>query len=255
MMKSKVPETLSQFMEESSGGEELEEKEELGSACGHGPASLSSHPRWAWEPGGATKTLAHSAMQDVVNRNTGRSIATPQGEHREHLMRKVDDLMRGAATLTKRRVPETLWEFMREGSGAEKLEAETLIGILDKRRRAAQLCMRKMQSLLRHNTSEVSRLEERNALMEERNALMQAELEDANGEIRRLQRSLQAAEEQGECLICMQEAASHAVVPCGHLVCCEVCTGASNTSTHAQQMASLCPVCRGPVEKWMRIYR
>merc|ERR1719221_74392 len=54
LMKSKVPETLSQFMEESSGDEELETDEKEGecrSACGIGPASLSRHPRWDWEPG------------------------------------------------------------------------------------------------------------------------------------------------------------------------------------------------------------
>jgi len=46
------------------------------------------------------------------------------------------------------------------------------------------------------------------------------------------------------CAVCMEKNASIAMVPCGHLCCCEQCS-------HGLQ---LCPVCRAPVTKTQVIY-
>lgn len=49
---------------------------------------------------------------------------------------------------------------------------------------------------------------------------------------------------QGKCVVCMDKAARIAMLPCGHLCCCDDC---------ARTMAQ-CPVCRTPVQKTQRIF-
>jgi len=57
---------------------------------------------------------------------------------------------------------------------------------------------------------------------------------------------LEALKEHGQCVICLSEAATHVVVPCGHQALCRACA--------TQDMQS-CPVCRQPVHALIRVYR
>ena len=50
----------------------------------------------------------------------------------------------------------------------------------------------------------------------------------------------------GECVVCLSERASHAVVPCGHMIACASCAG--------QARLEQCPLCRGVVAQLMRVY-
>ena len=50
----------------------------------------------------------------------------------------------------------------------------------------------------------------------------------------------------GECVMCLSERASHAVVPCGHMIACASCAG--------QARLEQCPLCRGVVAQLMRVY-
>ena len=50
----------------------------------------------------------------------------------------------------------------------------------------------------------------------------------------------------GECVMCLSERASHAVVPCGHMIVCAACAG--------QARLEQCPLCRGVVAQLMRVY-
>jgi len=53
----------------------------------------------------------------------------------------------------------------------------------------------------------------------------------------------------GGCVICLGEhAATHAVVPCGHLAFCGTC------AQHPTAKNGRCPVCRGPIADTVRIY-
>ena len=46
--------------------------------------------------------------------------------------------------------------------------------------------------------------------------------------------------------MCLSERATHAVVPCGHMVVCETCSG--------QARLEQCPLCRGTVAQLMRVF-
>ena len=46
------------------------------------------------------------------------------------------------------------------------------------------------------------------------------------------------------CKICMEQEASMAFLPCGHLVCCKVCAPEHEC----------CPICRAAVKDSVRIY-
>ena len=50
----------------------------------------------------------------------------------------------------------------------------------------------------------------------------------------------------GECVVCLSERASHAVVPCGHMVTCASCAG--------EVRLEHCPLCRGTVAQLMRVF-
>lgn len=52
------------------------------------------------------------------------------------------------------------------------------------------------------------------------------------------------AGDQGRCVVCMNRAARIAMLPCGHLCCCDDC---------ARDMTQ-CPVCRTPIQKTQRIF-
>lgn len=57
---------------------------------------------------------------------------------------------------------------------------------------------------------------------------------------------LEALKEHGQCVICLSEAASHVVVPCGHQALCKACVAPDLQS---------CPVCRQPVHAVIRVYK
>lgn len=59
---------------------------------------------------------------------------------------------------------------------------------------------------------------------------------------------LEAARKSGEglCIVCMEDAASHVVVPCGHLALCQRCSGLAS---------SKCPLCRQAAERVIRVFR
>jgi len=50
----------------------------------------------------------------------------------------------------------------------------------------------------------------------------------------------------GECVMCLSERATHAVVPCGHMIACASCAG--------QARLEQCPMCRGVVAQLMRVF-
>jgi hypothetical protein len=54
------------------------------------------------------------------------------------------------------------------------------------------------------------------------------------------------APESDECVICLSEAATHVVVPCGHQALCANC---------APEQLDKCPVCRGPSTQVIRVFR
>ena len=49
----------------------------------------------------------------------------------------------------------------------------------------------------------------------------------------------------GECLVCMDREATHALVPCGHMVACEACS---------ELVREFCPLCRAPVFMAMKVF-
>jgi len=51
----------------------------------------------------------------------------------------------------------------------------------------------------------------------------------------------------GKCVLCLDGAASHAAVPCGHLAFCGVCA--------AERPSAICPVCRHPSQCFIRIFK
>lgn len=51
---------------------------------------------------------------------------------------------------------------------------------------------------------------------------------------------------EGQCIVCMEDSASHVVVPCGHLALCQRCSGLAS---------SRCPLCRQAAERVIRVFR
>ncbi|KAL1521422.1 hypothetical protein AB1Y20_021086 [Prymnesium parvum] len=58
------------------------------------------------------------------------------------------------------------------------------------------------------------------------------------------QRAPLGHEREGECVVCLAAPADHVLVPCGHACCCPDCC----------RTISLCPICRAPVERAVRLY-
>lgn len=55
-------------------------------------------------------------------------------------------------------------------------------------------------------------------------------------------------EEPGRaCVICMANLKTHTAVPCGHTVLCNECT-------RTKIMGLSCPLCRGPVREWIKVF-
>jgi len=57
-----------------------------------------------------------------------------------------------------------------------------------------------------------------------------------------------ALQSLGECVVCLENAASHILVPCGHCCCCEACGDALLRSSR------LCPVCQGESREAVRVF-
>ena len=51
--------------------------------------------------------------------------------------------------------------------------------------------------------------------------------------------------DEDACTVCQSSPSTHACVPCGHLCVCSVCAAGIN---------DMCPICRGHLEKVIRIY-
>lgn len=51
---------------------------------------------------------------------------------------------------------------------------------------------------------------------------------------------------EGQCIVCMEDAATHVVVPCGHFAFCQRCSGLAS---------STCPLCRQAAERVIRVFR
>ena len=62
----------------------------------------------------------------------------------------------------------------------------------------------------------------------------------------REERASNNASDYGECVVCLSERATHAVVPCGHMIACASCAG--------QARLDQCPLCRGAVAQLMRVF-
>merc|ERR1712137_265461 len=56
-------------------------------------------------------------------------------------------------------------------------------------------------------------------------------------------------EDDGLCVICLENPSCVALAPCGHITSCESCTES------VLQRDPLCPLCRTPVTQTLRIYR
>eukprot|EP00747_Dinoflagellata_sp_TGD_P032651 gnl/TRDRNA2_/TRDRNA2_136122_c0_seq1.p1 gnl/TRDRNA2_/TRDRNA2_136122_c0~~gnl/TRDRNA2_/TRDRNA2_136122_c0_seq1.p1 ORF type:complete len:519 (+),score=38.72 gnl/TRDRNA2_/TRDRNA2_136122_c0_seq1:65-1621(+) len=58
------------------------------------------------------------------------------------------------------------------------------------------------------------------------------------------------ADLSSECVVCLDEAATHAVIPCGHQVLCGVCADLYQPGAAHRE----CPICRGPVQTVCKIF-
>ena len=58
----------------------------------------------------------------------------------------------------------------------------------------------------------------------------------------------QAAQERSLCVVCLEEEQTHALIPCGHRVCCATC------SERLKVAERPCPLCRKPIEAVCRVY-
>ena len=52
----------------------------------------------------------------------------------------------------------------------------------------------------------------------------------------------------GDCCICLQAKATHAVVPCGHLALCDEC------APEVRSKRSTCPICRCQIHSYLRVF-
>eukprot|EP00392_Amoebophrya_sp_AT5.2_P002405 g2410.t1 len=50
------------------------------------------------------------------------------------------------------------------------------------------------------------------------------------------------------CVVCLSRETTHAPMPCGHLCLCDKCHLAPN-------MQRTCPICRTPIERFVRIFK
>jgi len=58
------------------------------------------------------------------------------------------------------------------------------------------------------------------------------------------------------CVVCHNDRAVLAVIPCGHLCLCDDCTSTMTSSVVAPQPANVrsCPICRGPILSTLKVY-
>lgn len=96
------------------------------------------------------------------------------------------------------------------------------------------------QAQLRQRDCEMRALKQRVRALEAELGLVKSEKEVAQAELAACKHA-----DEGLCVICLSEAASHVAVPCGHLVLCGTCRPAE----------AACPVCRQPTYSVLRVYR
>ena len=58
----------------------------------------------------------------------------------------------------------------------------------------------------------------------------------------------------GRCVMCLDAPADHAVVPCGHQCGCNTCFHRLRKAAKENGEQSICPLCRGPISRWMKVY-
>jgi len=73
---------------------------------------------------------------------------------------------------------------------------------------------------------------------------LQRRLHESEERVKKL--LVEKSEATYECVICLQDEASHVVVPCGHLALCETCSSEART---------YCPICRQRFNAVIRTYR
>ena len=58
-----------------------------------------------------------------------------------------------------------------------------------------------------------------------------------------------SAPSPGECVVCMDAAVSHVMIPCGHLCVCETCVAILRVNP-----SQTCPQCRTPVQSMLELF-
>ena len=77
------------------------------------------------------------------------------------------------------------------------------------------------------------------------------------GRARRMQQCFQSAAEasRGLCVICDEQAATWALLDCGHKVLCETCVRFFEAGPNGEPpRQTACPMCREPVARTLRIW-
>lgn len=108
----------------------------------------------------------------------------------------------------------------REKEAVERQCEATKMGVAQR-----ELVMRSIQSLVEEANTQADSLEQ---------------------EVAQQREELEAMRQDGQCIVCMDEVATHVMVPCGHLALCQQCSGLTS---------SRCPLCRQPAERVIRVFR
>jgi hypothetical protein len=81
--------------------------------------------------------------------------------------------------------------------------------------------------------------------MEEQMAALALRMQEAQAQLGVPPASPAPDAEETMCVVCMDAAKTHIVLPCGHMCVCEAC---------AQLLRDRCPVCRGPIERITQVF-
>ena len=78
---------------------------------------------------------------------------------------------------------------------------------------------------------------------------LQSSLDEAVAAAPRTRNDSESSSSRSWCVICIEDEPTHAIRPCGHIVYCMTC------ADYAREHENVCPICRGPVEGLLRLYR
>jgi len=182
-----------------------------------------------------------SGEEDLTYADEGsRAIWRALNEELLHLGQRCE---RAESNLRQRTADLKALHVELEHSSAERSALRMQLQALQKQRHGAMLKIhadrdaldhrcKKAETHLAHRTSELFTL--------------QKELAHSNAVRSALCAELASLKDQGQCVICLSEVASHVVIPCGHQALCKAC---------AMQDLESCPVCRQPVHAVIRVYR